>query len=349
MTTVVRDQQGNIVPEIKNPKRVLKRTSSGVFSWPAFINQATTQDLVVPVKSLVQVRATDTVRSVLWCMIKNKVSCVPVYNESARKYVGFVDMFDLVLYIANAAGPAVTKPDFFQVFKRQPFGDAQISKVTAVQSRDHSSTVSDSSPLSSVFELTVSANLPRVPVMSKHKVHAMVSQASIAQYLSQNKDKFAQLAAFTIGQLELTGADNVYTVEEDTLSANAFAYMAEKGVRGLAVVNKDGQFVDAINSFDTKGLVLGDVFSDLRQPVLRYLSKARILLGKNLAPVVCTPEDTLATLIDKMAQERVHRIFVLDADKKPLSVISLRDILKVMHSYIPEPVESVQIVGGGAQ
>ena len=32
-------------------------------------------------------------------MIKNKVDCVPVFSDAARKHVGFVDMFDLVLCI----------------------------------------------------------------------------------------------------------------------------------------------------------------------------------------------------------------------------------------------------------
>eukprot|EP00026_Physarum_polycephalum_P011375 Phypoly_transcript_11594.p1 GENE.Phypoly_transcript_11594~~Phypoly_transcript_11594.p1 ORF type:complete len:354 (+),score=33.19 Phypoly_transcript_11594:11-1072(+) len=352
MATVACNQQGDIAPDVNKQKRaVLKRTPSAVFSWPSFVTEAHTQDVVVPFKSLVQVRATDTIRSVLWCLIKNKIDCVPVFNDATRKYVGFVNMFDLVLYISNNAGSAVLKPDFFQVFKRQPFGDAPISKITSAQNKDHCSTVSESSALNSVFELTVSANLPRVPVMNKQKVVGMISQSRIAQYLSQNKDKFSDLASLTISQLQLSGADNVYTVEENTPSVNAFAYMAEKGVRGLAVVNKDGQFVDAINSYDTKGLVHGDVFSDLRQPVLRYLSKSRILLNRNLEPVVCTPEDTLATMLDKMAQEKVYRVFVIDENKKPVSVVSLRDILKVMHSSVftptEEPVQSPSVGGGG--
>jgi CBS domain-containing protein len=342
--------QGNIVPDENKlqPKRGLKRSPSAVFSWPTFITESLTSDVMAPIKSLVQVKATDTIRSVLWCFIKNKVDCVPVYNEATRRYVGFVDMFELVLYIDNAAGDAVIKPDFFQVFKKQAYGDAQITKITSTQSKDHCSSVSELSPLSAVLELTQSANLSRVPVMNKQKVLGTVSQSGIVQYLSQNKSKFRQLASKTIAQLELSGTDNVYTIEENTPSVHAFAYMAEKGVRGLAVVNSEGQFVDAINSFDTKGLVQGDVFSDLRQPVLGYLAKSRILLNKNLAPVICTPEDTLGTILEKMAQERIYRVFVLDPEKRPISVVSLRDILKLMHSYNPEPEDPLPSVGGGA-
>src|SRR5690349_13967820 len=77
--------------------------------------------------------------------------------------------------IANAAGHSIVKPDFFQVFKRQPFGDAQVSKILSTSippsffisfafssfqhfailagplSKDHCASVTDSSPLGGLF------------------------------------------------------------------------------------------------------------------------------------------------------------------------------------------------------
>lgn len=325
---------GGIKREVKAEpaKQPLKRSPSFVYSWPAFVNSTTCNAITVPIKGVVQVRSTDTIRSVLWTLIKNKVECVPVYNEKIRKYSGFVDMFDIVQYISSAAGSAVNRPDFFQVFKRQAYGDVQVAKIT--NGTKDCNTITESSPLSAMLELTKASNLPRVPVMQRQRVVGLVSQAKIVQYLVQNLANFKVLSSRKISQLDLTGADNVYTVEESSNCVSAFVYMAEKGVRGLAVVNSEGQFVDAINNFDLKGLVHGDFFSDLRQPVLRYLSKSRILLSKeNLGPVVCTQDETLAELLQKMAKERIYRVFVLDAERKPVSVISLRDILKVMHSF----------------
>lgn len=339
---VTRDQQGNILAQAVQKLEIkgMKRSPSSVFSWPAFVNTSSTKDLVKPIQTLVQVRSTDSVRSVLWTLIKNKIECVPVYNESSRKYVGFIDMFDLVQYIANAAGHSIVKPDFFQVFKRQAFGDAPVSKILGPLGKDHGASVSDSSPLGQAFEMTVASNLHRVPVMTKQKVVGMVSQARMVQYLANNVANFSSLSSMKICDLNLSGTDNVYTVADNVPSITAFMYMLEKGVRGVAVVNAEGHFVDAINSFDVKGLVHGDFFSDLRQPVLRYLSKSRILLGRNLAPVVCTQEETLADALQKMAQESVSRIFVVDSSRTPIQTISLRDILKVLHATptLPPPV-----------
>ncbi len=80
-------------------------------------------------------------------MIKNKVQCVPIFNESTKRYIGFIDIFDLLqcipsfsltkvehdyVDIVKSAGSSIMRPDFFQVFKRQSFGDAHISKVLSM-------------------------------------------------------------------------------------------------------------------------------------------------------------------------------------------------------------------------
>lgn len=44
----------------------LKKSPSVVFSWPAFASNTRAEDVMDPIKNLVQVRSTDTIRSVLW-------------------------------------------------------------------------------------------------------------------------------------------------------------------------------------------------------------------------------------------------------------------------------------------
>jgi len=266
-------------------------------------------------------------------LIKNKVQCVPVFNDTSRKCVGFVDMFDLVQYISNSAGHSISRPDFFQTFKRQSYGDVPISRIISNSGKDHTTTLTDSSSLSLVLDLTVASNLHHVPVVvNKQKVVGMIPQARIVQLLADHILNFNELASKKLMDLDLSGTDNVYTVEDNVSTINAFSYMIEKGVKALAIVNAEGKFVDSIHSFDVKGLVYGDFFSDMRTPVLRYLSKARILVGRNLAPIACTTEDTLADALQKMAQESVSRVFIVDEDRKPIQAISLRDILKVLHA-----------------
>lgn len=48
----------------------LRKSPSVVFSWPAFASNTHAEDVLIPIKNLVQVKSTDTIRSVLWvCLL----------------------------------------------------------------------------------------------------------------------------------------------------------------------------------------------------------------------------------------------------------------------------------------
>ena len=44
----------------------MKKSPSAVFSWPMFVTNSSSEAVMAPIKNVVQVRSTDTVRSVLW-------------------------------------------------------------------------------------------------------------------------------------------------------------------------------------------------------------------------------------------------------------------------------------------
>jgi 5'-AMP-activated protein kinase regulatory gamma subunit len=343
------DQQGNILltdDRLEKGKQKLAHDEvqvaddlAGVIiedqvSWPLFIKQYTAKDLLVPFSSLVQLKSTDTVRTTLWTLIKHKIQSLPVYNEKTGRYVGMVDVFDLVQYICNKAGDSLFRPDFFQGFKHRAYADEPVSKIINLSNRDHWYTVMDSAALDSILDMMVSSNVHRVPVIdTKRRVIGLITQSRVVDFLASHVEAFPYIANKKIHEFGLANAENVYTIRDDMASAKAFMMMIEKGVRGIAVVNAQDQLVDAVSASDIKGLIYGDFFSDLRSPVLRYLSKVRILLGRNLGPIYCVGEDTVVSVLKKLSQEKVHRIFVVDEDKKPIHVISLRDILRVMAGY----------------
>jgi CBS domain-containing protein len=48
--------------------------------------------------------------------------------------------------------------------------------------------------------------------------------------------------------------------------------------------------------------------------------------------VVCSPKDTLRTIIKKFAQHGMHQIYIVDDKGHPISVVTLKDILSVVMS-----------------
>ena len=46
-------------------------------------------------------------------------------------------------------------------------------------------------------------------------------------------------------------------------------------------------------------------------------------------PIVAKPEETLSKVARRMADERVHRVVVVDATKRPIGIVTTLDLLKV--------------------
>jgi len=325
------DEQGKVITESLKDKEESSRNSE--LKWNELLKKFTARDLYVPIQRLVLVRAMDTVRSALWTLIKNKIQCVPVYNEGTGRFIGMVDVFDLVQYIFSNAGICLFRTCFFQEFKDHSYANEPVAKIVNLSNRDHWITVLDNVALDEILDMMVSKNLHRVPIMNnKLRLTGLLTQSRVVQFLADNICTYPELAAKKISELGIGNAENVYSLKGDEPSVDAFMMMLEKGVRGLAIVNDQGQLVDAITASDIKGLIYGDFFSDLRQPVLNYLPKVRILLGKSLGPISCTAESTLECVLKKLNQEKVHRIFVVDENKIPIRVLCLRDIMRVLLS-----------------
>ncbi len=81
-------------------------------------------------------------------------------------------------------------------------------------------------------------------------------------------------------------------------------------------------------------------FANLLLPVLQYLKwqpetsiLASIQNAKSLHPVTVTEWSTFEDVVLKLAATRVHRVWVVDDDNKPIGVISLGDVFRVFLPY----------------
>jgi len=53
-------------------------------------------------------------------------------------------------------------------------------------------------------------------------------------------------------------------------------------------------------------------------------------MGKDAPIITCSSTDTLETVVEKVSSNHVHRIYVVDESGKPLRVITLTDILRLL-------------------
>jgi CBS domain-containing protein len=120
---------------------------------------------------------------------------------------------------------------------------------------------------------------------------------------------------------------------------------AEHGVSGAPVVGLDGKLVGVVSRTDlfrrvtseVSGPSAGYLFDLLndRAPTERQpMPEPLIVVGDFMSesPVTAVAGDAVGAVAKKMAERRVHRVVVIDANKRPVGVVTTLDLLRVFPS-----------------
>ena len=109
---------------------------------------------------------------------------------------------------------------------------------------------------------------------------------------------------------------------------HAFELMAAYGYTSLPLTNNDGTCCGVISSTDIYLARKGSMLFNLQ--VMDFLDQSRDDAGskRKLNTVVhCLKEDTILSCVEKMANECVHHLYILDSEHVPKGVVSYVDIL----------------------
>jgi CBS domain-containing protein len=180
--------------------------------------------------------------------------------------------------------------------------------------------------------------LHRVPVVDSENPNSIVgilTQTDANRFLATDPEKYLgkERAHASIADLGLvSGADKVVSVTTNTKAIDAFITMHSKGLSAVAVVDEAGAFQGCLSATDLK-LITDFKFHTLLMPVGEFLEHGRKEEGRTCKSyrVWCIATTPLQTVVKKLAEERVHRVFVVEpVSMKPLGVVSLTDIARIV-------------------
>lgn len=123
----------------------------------------------------------------------------------------------------------------------------------------------------------------------------------------------------------------VKTIEgEGKKAAHAFDIMASGHVQHLVVVDRQGRAIGVISDRDLRGaqpslLLVPD--PEMRRKALNVISIEQVMTPKMHA---LGPETRLRTAIDRMLNRNVGCLPIVDADEKPVGILTGRDLTKLL-------------------
>jgi CBS domain-containing protein len=281
---------------------------------------------------------------------ENFLSC-PVI-DSRNRYCGMVDLFDLVRF-TTLLFRAEKEEDWAELWdKRADFQEARVGEI--MQSPwfkpDPFHPVHEGFTLFHGWETLAKLSLHRVPILDENEdVVGINTQSMCISILRQNLAKLGVIQHLRVSEMLSHLSGNLITVKDSEKTLSAFNKMVEANVSGLAIVDEEGVLQGTISIRDLRGVGMGgERFSRLFMPVRQF----KALVAKEypkLAPethyapgdvpkgaLYVLPDDTLQTVIEKMNDGNIHRVFVVpkeSADQgKPRAthVIAQRDVLMVV-------------------
>lgn len=186
-------------------------------------------------------------------------------------------------------------------------------------------------------ELLSCTGIHRVNILdeSGSRVCGILSQTDIINFFINHTEEMNEIAALTVAETDAF-SEEILSVAADSLVIDALKVMSDKAVSCVAVVDAGGFIIGNISMTDIKYILNSFQLSNLWTTCAHLVTVvlASISLendGRDRIPVFFVrPSSSLLIVMQKIIIGKIHRIWVEDDLGKPIGVVALCDILRVV-------------------
>jgi len=302
-----------------------------------FMTQTHLTDIMKDFK-LVTVKDSDRVQDVLSKLSANKILAAPTVDLEGKIHKS-IDMLDLVAY-------AVAKLDLLQertkkgeVTQIAEFLQKEIRNLPDFSCRNPFYTLKGKKSFKKAIQLLSHPNFHRIWIEEDNVLIGVLTQFRALEILAEHKLEFWETMKLKVFEV-FPEARQTAMIDSSDLLINAFQKISKDRVSGVAVVDQKGILVGNISASDLKFSNFSnakELLTELTHPIEEFLAPQKQGLfswffgGKKgtrlFEPVVVRPGDTLLEVMEKCITNRVHRVYVVDSERRPLGVISLGDLI----------------------
>jgi len=289
-------------------------------------------------RAIIACERSDSLPRVFQKMVENTVLSLPVLTKPG-KYCGLVDMLDIVRFVTElfqdfTNASMVTLETMFTTDAR--FSNAIVAEILKSPRQKPASfhTVPKGYSLFSAWEILALSGAHRVPVVDPFgQVVDLITQSMLIDFLWQNVEKIGRLAEKQIKDMTTPRSNVVLQCQYSSRAIVGFREMVQKGIGYLAIVDDNGRLIDNLSLRDLRGIRPDvKVFYRLWSSVAEFKEKVREEFAAQtpLSLLYAVESHTLYQVLEMMAVEHVHQVFVVDNtfSMKPIYAITQTDVLR---------------------
>eukprot|EP00474_Spongospora_subterranea_P001665 CRZ02123.1 hypothetical protein [Spongospora subterranea] len=158
---------------------------------------------------------------------------------------------------------------------------------------------------------------------------ALITQSALIQWIFDRRDALCDVLCHRLADLGQIGSKPVISVSASTPIIDAFAVMDRHRISAVGVLSPQGDLAATTSSTDIKRFLSRRV--PISQSILSFVQSLYADSFDIRAPLICVSKSTLFdNVIGRMAQAKVHRVFVVDDTDRPVEVVSITDIVKLL-------------------
>eukprot|EP01102_Stenamoeba_stenopodia_P021680 TRINITY_DN8812_c0_g1_i2.p1 TRINITY_DN8812_c0_g1~~TRINITY_DN8812_c0_g1_i2.p1 ORF type:complete len:360 (+),score=98.47 TRINITY_DN8812_c0_g1_i2:44-1081(+) len=294
-------------------------------------------------------------------LAKHNFLSAPVWNKTIGRFVGLLDIFDLVGFVVFspilASDHQKDEEEYFRYkakrWKTDTVGDL-LEGQNHVRRKVH--LCHEEETLESLMDALSNGGCHRALLFQKGEGTKrfanstplkLFTQTNILNFLHHHKTELGHILETRLDQLGLVNPEysdkNLVkiTLKDSALEGFTKVFQNLKA-HAVAVINsEDGKLVANLSASDLRGIT-SETIGSLLSPVEEFLrSRAgRVVgeesigseekIGKLSHPVTCTPRATLGEVMEVAILAKVHRVWVVDSAQRPLRAITLNDLFHAL-------------------
>jgi len=315
---------------------------------PKLLN--TTIEEVMPRRKMIVVDSELHLADAFSTLVKNNIYSAPVYDTHRKLLLGYIDMLDIVVFLIkiieddkHTDKTDFTSKDFYALLDQvTKFRTEHVKAVTDISARNPLIPVNHNAPIKEVLHIFANSGTHRVPVLENPwTVCNIITQSYIISWLANqislhnenNHEHHHQLGP--VGHKKVSEVfeikQPVVSVKGDQPAIDAFKLMAHHRISSVAVVDKNEALLSNLSAKDIKVIEPDAIFTKLYKSCTEFIAATRAHeLNAHYPMIYCKLDSTVEEVVQRLAFMRIHRIYVIDENRKPVNVISLGDILSVL-------------------
>ncbi|XP_017961654.1 uncharacterized protein LOC108654654 isoform X3 [Drosophila navojoa] len=262
------------------------------------------------------------VKKAFYALVYNGVRAAPLWDSEKQQFVGMLTITDFIKILQMYYKSPNASMEQLEEHKLDTWRSVLHNQVMPLVS------IGPDASLYDAIKILIHSRIHRLPVINPENGNVLyiLTHKRILRFLFLYINELPKPAYMkkSLRDLKIGTYDNIETADENTSIITALKKFVERRVSALPLVDSEGRLVDIYAKFDVINLAAEKTYNDL-DVSLRKANEHRNEWFEGVQK--CNLDESLYTIMERIVRAEVHRLVVVDDQRKVIGIISLSDIL----------------------